>query len=177
MQPKQSLKLKAGDGMLSTLFLKKIFYFFTTGTLLFYIVSFETSGHASVEEVARRELIQCQENVRKMNSGYPYTLKTKFSITYKNVLRLNPAEQKAVSSYQKEMKTSLIKDGESSPLRISTYKFENKINQVLGYKVVVQAWDNSLDEVTYFLDKNSQVLFKHVNSLIPTKSWTCEKDI
>lgn len=162
--------------MLSTLFLKKIFYFFTTGTLLFYIVSFETSGRASVEETARKELIQCQENVRKMNAGYPYTLKSKFAITYKNVLRLNPAEQKAVTTYLKEMKTSLIKNGESNPLRVSAYKFEDKINKALGYKVVVQTWDNSTDEVTYFLDKNSQIQFTHTNSIVPAKSWTCEKD-
>lgn len=164
--------------MLSTLFIKKIFYFFTTGTLLFYIVSFETKGHASAgaEELARKELIQCQENVRAMNSGYPFTLKSKFQITYKNVLRLSPAEQKAVTSYLKEIKSSLIKDGESNPLKVSAYKFEGKAHQVLGFKVVVQTWEEKTDQVTYFLDKDAQILFKHVDGFVPVKSWTCEKD-
>ncbi len=162
--------------MLTTLFIKKIFYFFTTGTLLFYIVSFETAGHASSEEQSRKEMIQCQENVRKMNSGKPYTLKNKFQITYKNVLRLNLAEQKAVNYYLKDMKSSLIKDGESNPLKISTYKFEDRVNQVLGYKVVVKSWNDATEQVTYFLDKSHQVLFKHIDSFVPVKSWTCEKD-
>ena len=163
--------------MLTTLFIKKIFYFFTTGTLLFYIVSFETAGHASNEELSRKELIQCQENVRKMNSGKPFTLKNKFQITYKNVLRLNLAEQKAVNYYLKDTKSSLIKDGESNPLKISTYKFEDRVNQVLGYKVVVKSWNDSTEQVTYFLDKGFQVLFKHVDSFVPVKSWTCEKGV
>lgn len=164
--------------MLSTLFIKKIFYFFTTGTLLFYIVSFETQGQASSgEDLARKELIQCQENVRAMNGGYPFTLKSKFQITYKNVLRLSLAEQKAVNSYLKEMKSSLIKDGESNPLKVSAYKFEGKSNQVLGFKVVVQTWAEDMDQVTYFLDKNAQILFKHVDGFIPMKSWTCEKEL
>lgn len=163
--------------MLSTLFLKKIFYFFTTGTLLFYIVSFETAGHASNEDQTRKEMIQCQESVRTMNSGKFYTLKDKFQITYKNVLRLNLAEQKAVNYYLKEIKSSLIKDGESNPLQVSTYKFENRVNQVLGYKVVVKSWDETNNEITYFLDKNFQVLFTHIDSIIPVKSWTCEKDL
>ncbi len=162
--------------MLSTLFIKKIFYFFTTGTLLFYIVSFETTGHASAEDQSRKEMIQCQENVRTMSSGKPYTLKDKFQITYKNVLRLNLAEQKAVSYYLKETKSSLIKDGESNPMQVSTYKFENKTNQVLGFKVVVKAVSNTTDEITYFLDKNFQLLFKYVDGFVPVKSWACEKD-
>lgn len=111
-----------------------------------------------------------------MNLGRPYTQKNKFQITYKNVLRLNLAEQKAVNYYLKEMKTSLIKDGNSNPLKISTYKFENNTNKVLGYKVVLQSWDNSTEEVTYFMDKKFQLLFKHVDSFVPTKTWTCEKD-
>lgn len=164
--------------MLSTLFIKKIFYFFTTGTLLFYIVSFETAGQASTaDEIARKELILCQENVRAMNSGYPFTLKNKFQITYKNVIRLNPAEQKAVTAYLKEIRSSLVKDGESSPLKVSAYKFEGKSNQVLGYKVVVQTWSETTDQITYFLDKNAQILFKHVDGFVPVKSWTCEKEV
>lgn len=144
---------------------------------MFYIVSFETQGQASTaQELARKELIQCQENVRAMNGGYPFTLKSKFQITYKNVLRLSPAEQKAVTSYLKEMKTSLIQDGESNPLKVSAYKFEGQANQVLGFKVVVQSWSENTDQVTYFIDKNSQILFKHVDGLVPVKSWTCEKD-
>lgn len=143
---------------------------------MFYIVSFETSGHASSEEQSRKELIQCQEAVRKMNSGKPYTLKDKFQITYKNVLRLNLAEQKAVNYYLKETKSSLIKDGESNPLKITTYKFENRINQVMGFKVVVTSWSNATEEITYFLNKNYQVLFKHVDNFVPVKTWTCEKD-
>lgn len=163
--------------MLSTLFIKKIFYFFTTGTLLFYIVSFETAGHASNEERSRQEMIQCQENVRRMNSGKPYTLKDKFQITYKNVLRLNLAEQKAVNYYLRETKSSLIREGQSNPLKVTTYKFENRTNQVLGYKVVVDSWAAATEQITYFLDKNYQLLFKHVDSFVPVKSWTCEKEV
>jgi hypothetical protein len=163
--------------MLSTLFLKKIFYFFTTGTLLFYIVSFETMGNASADDIARKELIQCQDSVRSMNLGRPYTLKNKFQITYKNVLRLNLAEQKAVNYYLKEQKSSLIKDGESNPLQISTYKFENRNNQVLGFKVVIKGWNNTTEEITYFMDKDFRLLFKHVDSFVPTKTWTCEKEV
>lgn len=143
---------------------------------MFYIVSFETAGHASSEEQSRKEMIQCQENVRAMNSGKPYTLKDKFPITYKNVLRLNLAEQKAVNNYLKETKTSLIKDGASNPLQVSTYKFENRTNNVLGFKVVIKTANSSTDEITYFIDKNYQVLFKHVDGFVPVKSWTCEKD-
>ena len=163
--------------MLSALFIKKIFYFFTTGTLLFYIVSFETAGHASSEDTSRAEMIQCQESVRTMNAGKPYTLKARFPITYKNVLRLNLSEQKAVNYYLKETKSSLIKDGESNPLMVTTYKFENKSNQVLGFKVVVSPSSAATDVITYFLDKNSKVLFKHVDGFVPTKSWTCEKEV
>jgi hypothetical protein len=164
--------------MLSTLFIKKIFYFFTTGTLLFYIVSFETQGQASggAEELALKDLIQCQENVRAMNNGYPFTLKSKFQITYKNILRLSPAEQKAVSAYLKEIKSSLIKDGDANPLKVSAYKFEGKAHEVLGFKVVVQTWTETTDQVTYFLDKNAQILFKHIDGFVPVKSWPCEKD-
>ena len=158
-------------------FIKKIFYFFTTGTLLFYIVSFETTGHASNEDRSRQEMIQCQENVRKMNSGKLYTLKDKFQITYKNVLRLNLAEQKAVNDYLRETKSSLIKEGQSNPLKVTTYKFENRTNKVLGYKVVVDSWSAATEQITYFLDKNNQLLFKHVDSFVPVKSWTCEKDV
>lgn len=144
---------------------------------MFYIVSFETSGQASTaEEQSRKELILCQENVRAMNNGYPYTLKSHFQITYKNVLRLNPAEHKAVGAFLKESRSSLIKDGKSNPLKVSAYKFEGKSNQVLGYKVVVQDWAKTVDQVTYFIDKNAQILFKHVDGFVPVKSWTCEKD-
>ncbi|MBL7544660.1 MAG: hypothetical protein JNL11_12660 [Bdellovibrionaceae bacterium] len=162
--------------MLSTLFLKKIFYFFTTGTLLFYIVSFETSGHAADEEKVRLEMIQCQENVRAMNAGRIFTLKERFQITFKNIVRLNLAEQKAVSSYLKEMKSSLVKQGTSNPLKVSTYKFHSATNQLLGFKVVVQDWESSMDEVTYFLDQDAQILFKHVDRFVPEKTWTCEKN-
>lgn len=162
--------------MLSTLFIKKIFYFFTTGTLLFYIVSFETSGHAADEEKIRQEMIQCQDSVRAMNAGRTFTLKEKFQINYKNVTRLNLAEQKAVSLYLKEMKSSLIKQGSSNPLRVSAYKFHNSTNQLLGFKVVVQDWEKTMDESTYFLSKDAQVLFKHVDSFVPEKTWTCEKN-
>lgn len=162
--------------MISAIFLKKLFYFFTTGTLLFYIVSVETSGQASSEEKARVELITCQENVRRMNSGKTYTLKEKYQITYKNILRLTTAEQKAINYYLKDMKTSLITQGQSNPMKVSAYKFETKNNNVLGYKVVVQSWDLSTEEATYFLDKEGNIQFSHVDTLIPTKLWLCEKE-
>lgn len=161
--------------VISAIFLKKLFYFFTTGTLLFYIVSFETQVNAGDEELARKELISCQENVRKINSGRVYTLKEKYQISYKNVLRQSPVEQKMISAYLKELKTSLIRKGQSNPMKISSYKFETKNNQTLGYKVVVQSWDFSTEEATFFADKEGNLLFLHVNTLIPTKSWVCEK--
>lgn len=162
--------------MISSLFLKKIFYFFTTGTLLFYIVSFENAGVSSVQDQFRKDLLKCQENVRRMNIGRTFTIKDRFQITYKNVLRLNPAEQKAVDSYLKENKISFIKDGESNPLRITTFKFETQTNQTLGYKVVVGSWSNSTEVFTYFIDKEQRILFKHIDSLVPVKTWVCEKD-
>lgn len=162
--------------MLSTIFIKKLFYFFTTGTLLFYIVSVETAGQASNEEKERQEMISCQENVRKMNSGKPYTLKEKYQVTYKNILRLTVAEQKAINKYLKDAKTTLIIQGQSNPMKVSAYKFESRNNQVLGYKVVVQSWDLSTEEATYFLDKDGNIQFSHIDTLIPTKQWLCEKE-
>lgn len=162
--------------MLSTIFIKKLFYFFTTGTLLFYIVSVETASQASVEEKQRLELISCQDNVRKMNSGKPYTLKEKYQVTYRNILRLTIAEQKAVNKYLKDLKTSLIAQGQSNPMKVSAYKFESKSNQVLGYKVVVQSWDLSTEEATYFVDKDGNIQYSHIDTLIPTKQWLCEKE-
>lgn len=171
-----NFKSSQGNTMISTLFLKKLFYFFTTGTLLFYIVSVETAVNASSEEMAKEELVQCQQSVRKLNSGKPFTLKEKYQVSYKNILRLTIAEQKAINFYLKEMKTSLVQKGQSNPMRVSAYKFENKTNSVLGYKVVVQSWDLSTEEGTVFLDKDANVLFAHVDSLVPLKSWVCEKD-
>lgn len=162
--------------MISTIFIKKLFYFFTTGTLLFYIISFETAGQASNEEKARLELISCQENVRKINSGKIFTLKEQYQVSYKNILRLTSAEQRAINRYLKDMKTSLIAQGQSNPMKVSAYKFESKNNSVMGYKVVVQSWNLTTEEGTYFLDKEANILFSHIDTLIPIKQWLCEKE-
>lgn len=162
--------------MISSIFLKKLFYFFTTGSLLFYIVSIETSGHASSEEKAFQGLISCQENVRKINSGKPYTLKEKYQISVNNILSLTIAEQKAINAYLKEMNTSLVIQGQSNPLRVSAYKFESQTNVSLGYKVVVQSWDLSTEEATYFLDMEGNILFLHIDTFVPTKKWLCETE-
>ena len=162
--------------MLGSIFIKKIFYFFTTGTLLFYIVSFENFGKTHFEQSDFENKSSCRDQVKKMNAGRPYPLKEKIQVNYRNVLRLSIPEQIAVDHYLKEMQLSLIKGENSYPLRVSAYKFETRTNSHLGYKVVIQAWDKSTEEATYFLDKVGHVLYSYIDTLIPTKQWVCENE-
>ena len=167
------MSLGLGGFVLAPLFFKKMIFFLTTGTILFYLVSFSSVGHVPEEDAARKALLDCQEKVRVMNYGDLKNLRRDQEINYKNVLLLTKVEQKVVNAFLKENKTSLIKQGTSSPVKVTTNLFESRTSQILGYKTAIYSPEDKTKMATYFTDTEGNILFTHWAGFMASKKWNC----
>lgn len=157
--------------MKKSLFLQKIIFTLTSGSLLFYLISFDSSGQP-VQQGSETE--QCKISLQKVRSGRPVVLKKQQRVTPMNVLKLSEAEQRLVTHYIHLTGITLLKDGTSNPFRLTSYKMESPGRQTLGYKVVLDAENEKEDIVTYYINKTGEILFWYWDSYQPIQEWTCE---
>ncbi len=167
------MSLGLGGYVLAPLFFKKTVFFLTTGTILFYLVSFSSIGHVPEDNASRKALLDCQEKVRVMNYGDLKNLRRDQEINYKNVLLLTKAEQKVVNAFLKENKSSLITNGSSSPVKVTTNIFESRTTKILGYKTAIYSPEDKAKIATYFTDTEGNILFTHWAGFMATKKWNC----
>lgn len=160
--------------MKKNMFLQKLIFTLTSGSLLFYLISFDSSGQPILHG---NETEQCRLDLQKVRAGRPIVLKKQQRITHLNVLKLASAEQRLLTHYIHLTGITLLKDGEQNPMRLTSYKMESSMRQVLGYKVVIDS-DNAKDDiVTYYVNKKGEILFWFWNSYQPIQEWTCESDL
>ncbi len=160
--------------MIATLFFKKLIFFFTTGTILFYLVSFSSVGQVVAEPNDRKAMMDCQENVKLMNYSSMRNLRRNFEVTHKNILKLTTAEQRAISRFLKEAQTSLVKHGQPNPIMITTHHYEARNRKTMGFKIAVYLPNNQGQIATYFVGNEGNILFTHWTGIVETKKWNCE---
>ena len=86
--------------METSIFLKKLIFGLTTGSILVYLISFHSVGQTKHDLEDRR---QCQVELIKVRSGRPVPLKYQFQVVPSNVLSLTELEQKMITQYMKEL--------------------------------------------------------------------------
>lgn len=160
--------------MFASLFIKKIIFFLTTGTILFYLISFSSVGQVPQDSKARKALLDCQENVRTMNYGNLRNLRREHDVNYKNVLLLTRPEQRAVNQFLKESQSSLIRHGNSNPVKMTTNLFESRNRKTMGYKIAIYSAESREKVATYFAGTEGNILFTHWSGFLSTKKWNCE---
>lgn len=160
-----------GEGMKKNLWLQKIIFTLTSGSLLFYLVSFDSSGQP-IQQGSESE--QCKISLQKIRSGRPLALKKQQRVMPQNVLKLSAAEQRLISHYIHLTGITLVKEGAPNPFRVSSYKMESPNRQTLGYKVVLDAENEKEDIVTYYMSEKGEILFWYWDSYQPIQEWTCE---
>lgn len=156
--------------METNIFLKKLIFALTTGSILVYLVSFHSVGKTKQEAFERR---QCQVELIKVRSGKPVPLKYQFQVIPSTVLSLSELEQKMVTQYMKQTNHSLIKDGMENPFFITTYRMEGPTRGLLGYKIVVDTVTEDHDEMTFYLTKKQKMLFWYLDASTPKQEWKC----
>ncbi len=157
--------------METSIFLKKLIFGLTTGSILVYLVSFHSVGETKKETSNRR---QCQTELIKIRSGQPMPLKYQYEVVPSNVLSLSSLEQKMITQYMKQTKQSLIRDGIENPFFITTYRMETLTRNLLGYKIVVDTLVEENDVMTFYLTKKNKMLFWHLDSEKPKQEWKCQ---
>jgi len=160
--------------MLASLFVKKIIFFLTTGTILFYLISFNSVGQVSAASLERKVRMDCQETVHVMNYADLYTLRKDVEVSSRNILKFTLAEQRAVNQFLKSKKIGLIKHGEAEPVELTTYIYKAKNSKNLGYKIVVHAMGESDKASTFMTGPEGNILFTHTEGLMSSKKWNCE---
>lgn len=160
--------------MKKNIFLQKLIFTLTSGSLLFYLISFDSVGQ---QVIRGSETESCKANLQTIRSGRPVALKKQQRVTHLNVLKLSSAEQRLLTHYIHLTGITLLKDGEMNPMRLTSYKMESSAHQVLGYKVVIDSENAKEDIVTYYVNKNGEILFWYWDSFQPIQEWTCENDV
>ncbi len=156
--------------MKKNIFLQKLIFTLTSGSLLFYLVSFDSNGH-SMSSVA--EVEQCRVDLQRVRSGRPVVLKQQFQVVPRNVLKLAPVEQRLLTHYMHLTGINLVRDGNPNPIRITSYKMESANKRNMGFKVVIDAENEKEDILTYYTNKGGDILFWYWDSFQPLQEWTC----
>ncbi len=157
--------------METNVFLKKLIFALTTGSILMYLLSFHSVGQT---KLAAKNRQQCQTELIKVRSGKPVALKYQYEVFHTNVLSLSPLEQRMITQYMKETKFSLINDGMENPFFITTYRMESPTKALIGYKIVVDTITEDKDVMTFYLTKKQQMLFWYFDSAAPKQDWKCQ---
>ena len=157
--------------METSIFLKKLIFGLTTGSILVYLISFHSVGQTKHDLQDRR---QCQVDLIKVRSGKPIALKYQYEVLPSNVLSLSDIEQKMITQYMKQTKQSLIRDGIENPFMITTYRMESPARSLLGYKIVVDTVTEENDEMTFYLTKQKKMLFWYLDAQNPQQQWNCK---
>ena len=159
--------------MKKNIFIQKLIFTLTSGSLLFYLISFDSNGHLVTHGV---ETEQCRIDLQKVRSGRPVILKQKHQVTPLNVLALSEVEQRLLTHYIHLTGITLIKDGLGNPMRLTTYKMESSRRRNLGYKIVIDTENEKEDVLTYYTNKDGDILFWYWDSYQPIQEWTCGND-
>ncbi len=160
-----------GICMETSVFLKKLIFALTTGSILVYLVSFRSMGETNQKALKAQ---QCRVELIKVRSGRPVALKYQYQVVPSNVLTLTDIEQKMVTQYMKKTGHSLVNDGIENPFLITTYRMESPTRTLLGYKVVVDTVMEDHDVMTYYLTKRKKLLFWYLDAQEPQKQWSCQ---
>ncbi len=160
-----------GNFMETSVFIKKLFFALSTGSILVYLVSFHSVGKTKQEGLERR---QCQTELIKVRSGQPLALKYQYEVVPSNVLSLSNLEQRMVTQYMKLTRHSLIQDGLENPFLITSYRMESRNRNLLGYKIVIDTVMEEDDVMTLYLTKKQKLLFWHLETAEPQQKWACQ---
>lgn len=158
--------------METSAFLKRLIFSLTTGTILFYLVSFHSVGQTKKDST---EIKECRVELLKVRSGKPVALRYQEMITSENVLQLSQVEQSLISRYIKRSEISLIEKGVDNPFLITTYRMESPARKSLGFKVVIDSLNAEDDVMTFYLTKKNKILFWYLEGKTPQKNWLCQK--
>jgi hypothetical protein len=159
--------------MKKNIFIQKLIFTLTSGSLLFYLISFDSNGHPITHGI---ETEQCRIDLQKVRSGKPLIMRQKFQVTHLNVLKLATVEQRLLTHYIHLTGITLVKDGRANPMRLTTYKMESPSRRNLGYKVVIDTENEKEDVLTYYTSKEGDILFWYWDSYQPVQEWTCGND-
>ena len=157
--------------MFITMFFKKMIFFAVTGSVFLYLLIFRTPAHTTVKE---KPEMACQSLVKNMNYNRVQTLRENDRISIVKASRLTRVEQNALKSYFKAMDTDFVSRNREHFFEVSTYIYQSSTRKILGYKVVVDQIDENSNEATYFLTKQGQILFTHIDSHKVVNQWNCE---
>lgn len=157
--------------MFISMFLKKIIFFSVTGAAFVYLLVFHTPAQTTVKE---KPEMACQSLVKNMNYNRVQTLRENDRISIVKAPRLIRAEQNALKSYFKALDTDFVSRNREHFFEVSTYIYQSSARKILGYKVVVDQIDDQSNEATYFLTKQGQILFTHIDSYKTVNKWNCE---
>lgn len=157
--------------METNIFVKRLIFTLTTGSLLFYLVSFHSVGQTKKQDYEIRE---CRIELLKIRSGKPVALRFQEEVTSDNVLQVSPAEQRMITRYIKASGQSLKKEGLDNPFLLTTYRMESPAHKLLGYKVVVDTIHEEKDVMTFYLTKKNRLLFWYLDSESPQQDWSCQ---
>lgn len=157
--------------METSIFLKRLIFGLTTGSLLFYLVSFHSVGQTKREDAVIRK---CRLELLKIRSGRPVALRYQHEVTSDNVLQLSTSEQKMITQYIKTSGHSLVQDGIDNPFLVTTYRMESPTRKLMGYKIVVDSLHEEDDVMTFYLSKNNRVLFWYLEATEPKQNWACQ---
>lgn len=157
--------------METSVFFKKLIFGLTTGSILFYLVSFHSVGKTRQENLDRKV---CQAELVKVRSGRPVALKYQYEVLPSNVLSLSDIEQRMLTQYIKLTSHSLIHDGVENPFLLTSYRMEGSSRNLLGYKIVVDTVTEDHDVMTFYLSKKQKLLFWYLNSENPQQKWNCD---
>ncbi len=157
--------------METSIFLKKLIFGLTTGSILFYLVSFHSVGKTNQQVLEKQN---CKSELIKIRAGHPVALKYQYEVVPSNVLSLSELEQKMITQYMKQTKHTLIKDGIENPFFITTYRMESPTRNLLGYKVVVDTVTEEQDVMTFYLTKKKKMLFWYLEAATPKQDWVCK---
>lgn len=165
------LEILGYEEMKKNLLLQKLIFTLTSGSLLFYLVSFDSNGKPFTQG---DDTEMCRSALQTVRSGRPVALRKDQKITHMNVLKLSSAEQRIVTHYIHLTGITLIKNSESNPFRLTTYKMETPSRQILGYKVIIDSENEKDDVLTYYVSRHGEILFWYWDSYQPIQEWTCE---
>lgn len=152
-------------------FIKRLIFTLTTGSLLFYLVSFHSIGQTKREGEQTR---QCRNELLNVRSGRPVALRYQHQVTTENVLNLSRVEQRMITQYIKESGQNIVEEGIDNPFLITTYRMESPTRKVLGYKIVVDTIQNEEDIMTFYLTKKQKMLFWYLETANPSQKWACQ---
>lgn len=159
--------------METSVFIKKLIFALTTGSLLCYLISFHSVGQTKTQAIDG-QIRKCRTELLKVRSGRPVALRYQHEVTPENVLQLTSMEQKMITQYIKKSGYSLIQEGIESPFLMTTYRMESPTRMLLGYKVVVDTLEYENDIMTFYLSKKQKVMFWYLDKENPEQSWACQ---